>query len=668
MKTYNNQKQSKPTPLVAVLPNSILNTTTRNKIYLVLFVCFTLLLLQTNAQTPIVNVSMGNTAATTSNSYTASGAVGSSFSGTNYNYTFGAATQGTNNQKQLNSLTIGQEIYSYVQNANSFVKIRRVNNSVVSGTRTLLWVEKNNVAGGSGNKIAVVPQYNDNMESVFDGNSLNQGTDNLFANQGDGNGNNNNIERLDVIFAGGVISTYNDKVGFALFERGADNEHDPFVIAAVTSIDQNGNPTGYANPKRVNTGNWGNIASSATDYYVVRKNPATESNLRMSTSGKQNIGGVFITFKDLGIATGVKIYGYSIIGYDLPACATAANLVDYSNNTYFPTNTSSATSQGGIDLIALTGVLSAPEGIILPPTANNIEIPSMMNTAPLTAISPLDATAASGNIASYTIISIPSALQGSLHLCNSNNCNPIVTGQVLTPAEINMLSFVPNPSFVGSIVYNYSATDSHNQVSNVATYTIPVTSTTQVVLPVNIVSFTGNINNKLVQLNWQTSQENNSSYFEVQRSSNGSNFEPISTVTAKGNIGTISTYQDKDDLFFYTGKVVYYRLKMVDTDGKYKFSKVLVIIPNTASTVNTLKAWPLPFTAQLTAGYSSELSGEIKVNLTNMNGSRVASSSATVQKGYNSISINQAQTIPSGTYLLTITSNGKTESIKVVKQ
>ena len=668
MKTYNNQKQSKPTPLVAVLPNSILNTTTRNKIYLVLFVCFTLLLLQTNAQTPIVNVSMGNTAATTSNSYIASGAVGSSFSGTNYNYTFGAATQATNNQKQLNSLTIGQEIYSYVQNANSFVKIRRVNNSIVSGTRTLLLVEKNNVAGGSGNKIAVVPQYNDNMESVFDGNSLNQGTDNLFANQGDGNGNNNNIERLDVIFAGGVISTYNDKVGFALFERGADNEHDPFVIAAVTSIDQNGNPTGYANPKRVNTGNWGNIPSSATDYYVVRKNPATESNLRMSTSGKQNIGGVFITFKDLGIATGVKIYGYSIIGYDLPACATAANLVDYSNNTYFPTNTSSATSQGGIDLIALTGVLSAPEGIILPPTANNIEIPSMMNTAPLTAISPLDATAASGNIASYTIISIPSALQGSLHLCNSNNCNPIVTGQVLTPAEINMLSFVPNPSFVGSIVYNYSATDSHNQVSNVATYTIPVTSTTQVVLPVNIVSFTGNINNKLVQLNWQTSQENNSSYFEVQRSSNGSNFEPISTVTAKGNIGTISTYQDKDDLFFYTGKVVYYRLKMVDTDGKYKFSKVLVIIPNTASTVNTLKAWPLPFTAQLTAGYSSELSGEIKVNLTNMNGSRVASSSATVQKGYNSISINQAQTIPSGTYLLTITSNGKTESIKVVKQ
>lgn len=668
MKTYNNELNNYPAAIAAVLPNTILTTKNRISIYLLLLLCFTLVLQHTNAQTPIVNVSIENIAATAGSSYNASGAVGSSFSGTNYSYSFGTATQGANNQKKLNSLTIGQEIYSYVQNANSIVKIRRVNNSIVSGKRSLLWLEKDAVSGGAANKVAVVPQYNDNMESVFDGNSLNQGTDNLFANQGDGNGNNNNIERLDVIFAGGVISTYSNKVGFALFERGADNEHDPFVIAAVTSIDQNGNPTGYANPIRVSAGNWGNIPSSAIDYYVVRRDPLTESNLRMSVSGKQNIGGVFITFKDLGITSGIKIYGYSVIGYDLPAGATASNLVDYTNNTYFPTKTSSATSQGGIDLIALTGVLCSPEGIILPPTANNIEIPSMMNTATLTAISPLDATAASGNIESYTIISIPSALQGSLHLCNNGNCTPVVAGQVLTPAEINMLSFVPNPSFIGSIIFNYSATDSHQQVSNIATYTIPVTSTTQSVLPVNMVSFTGNINNKLVQLNWQTSQESNSSYYEVQRSNNGSNYEPISTITAKGNISTLSTYQEKDDLFFYTGKVVYYRLKMVDTDGKFKFSKVLVIKLNTAASANSLKAWPLPFSSQLTAGYSSELSGEVKINLTNMNGSRVASSAATVQKGYNSISINQAQTIPSGTYLLTITSNGKSESIKVVKQ
>lgn len=75
MKTYNNQKQSKPTPIVAALHNSILNINPRYKIYFLLFVCFTLLILQTNAQTPIVNVSMKHTAATTSNNNTASAAV-----------------------------------------------------------------------------------------------------------------------------------------------------------------------------------------------------------------------------------------------------------------------------------------------------------------------------------------------------------------------------------------------------------------------------------------------------------------------------------------------------------------------------------------------------------------------------------------------------------------
>lgn len=77
----------------------------------------------------------------------------------------------------------------------------------------------------------------------------------------------------------------------------------------------------------------------------------------MSTSGTQNIGGVFLSLNDLGIANTVKIFGYSIFAADLPANATAADLVNFKNATFFPTNTNSSTD-GGIDLIALTGVLS----------------------------------------------------------------------------------------------------------------------------------------------------------------------------------------------------------------------------------------------------------------------------------------------------------------------
>jgi hypothetical protein len=531
--------------------------------------------------------------------------------------------------------------------------------------RSLLWVEK--AANATNTKVAVIPKYNDNMEDVFAGNSLNQGTDNLFANQGDGNGNNNNIERLDVVFAGGIISTSNNKVGFALFERGNDNEHDPFVIAAITGIDQNGNPTAYAAPLRVSIANWGNIAASATNYYVVRKDPSTDSILKISTSGTQNIGGVFISFNNLGIASGTKIFGYSIMAYDLPAAATAANLVDYTNSTYFPRNTSSATTQGGIDLIALTGVLSTPEEIILPPTANNIRLSAIMNTAPATVVLPLDATAASGTIASYIVTTIPAATQGILYLCTNNNCVPVVAGQILTPAQINSISFQPNISFTGDVVFNYSATDTHSQTSNIATYTIPVISQAQAVLPVSLLGFKGSINNKKTQLAWQTSLEINSSYFEIQRSNNAVNFEAIGTITAKGSSNIVTNYQTTDDLFFFTGSKVFYRLKMVDTDGKFKYSQVIAM-PIVTVIASNITAWPLPFSGQLNTGFTSESNSLVKINITNMNGALVLSNTSTVQKGYNTININQAQTIPSGTYLLTVVKDGKSETIKVVKQ
>jgi hypothetical protein len=355
------------------------------------------------------------------------------------------------------------------------------------------------------------------------------------------------------------------------------------------------------------------------------------------------------------------------MAYDLPAAATSANLVDYTNSTYFPRNTSSATTQGGIDLIALTGVLSTPEEIILPPTANNIKLSAIMNTAPATVVLPLDATAASGTIASYIVTTIPATSQGVLYLCTNNNCIPVVAGQILTPAMINSISFQPNISFTGEVVFNYSATDTHSQTSNIATYTIPVISQAQAVLPVSLLSFKGSISNKKAQLAWQTSLEINSSYFEIQRSNNAVNFEAIATITAKGSSSIVTNYQTTDDLFFFTGNKVFYRLKMVDTDGKFKYSQVIAM-PIVTVIASNITAWPLPFSGQLNTGFTSESNSLVKINITNMNGALVLSNTSTVQKGYNTININQAQTIPSGTYLLTVVKDGKSETIKVVKQ
>ncbi|CAN5424851.1 hypothetical protein BH11BAC3_BH11BAC3_39090 [soil metagenome] len=615
----------------------------------------------TIAQTAITKATIISENATSSLNYTAPGAGASSYSGTTLRYTFGQATQNTGNSTTLQDFTIGNEVYTYALNANSYVKLRRVNNPVVNGDRTLLWVEGK--PGTGANDVSVVNAYNDNMETAFSRNSLNQGTDNLFQNKGDGNGNNNNIERLDVVFAGGMISMINTKVGFALFERGNDNEHDGFVIAAIKTIDIAGSATSYGKPLRVTSAKYGNLPGSSLKYYVVRRDLAVEATLKMSTSGNQNIGGVYISLDELGIANGDIIYGYSVFSSDLPTNATSADMVDYTNPTFFPTNTGA--DKGGIDLIALTGILSVPNAVILPPTAENIINPAIWHDAPVTGIEPLDATAASGTIISYTIKTIPSADRGTLYSLINGNSMAVSTGQILTANQINSLAFKPMVGKGGDAVFYYNAKDSYDQVSNTASYTIPVLLP-EVSLPVKLTGFTGNINNKNVQLNWQTLQEINSSYFEVQRSNDGNSFEPFATFTAKEFSNVTTNYSANDDLYHYTESNVFYRLKMVDVDGKFIYSNIIMFKVNGMLTTNTI-AWPNPTKGKLTVQLNSELNGTAQLKLSGIDGKVWSQSSVIIKKGQNVIPVNQAQSLPAATYILNIISAVKTETIKIIK-
>ncbi len=97
-----------------------------------------------------------------------------------------------------------------------------------------------------------------------------------------------------------------------------------------------------------------------------------------------------------------------------------------------------------------------------------------------------------------------------------------------------------------------------------------VTST----LPLPLINFEGNTVDNSVKLSWSTSSETNSRYFEVQRSSDGNNFETIGNVSSAGTSITRHDYFYNDDK---AGAVNYYRLKLVDNDGKTTYSKTLII-------------------------------------------------------------------------------------------
>jgi hypothetical protein len=76
-----------------------------------------------------------------------------------------------------------------------------------------------------------------------------------------------------------------------------------------------------------------------------------------------------------------------------------------------------------------------------------------------------------------------------------------------------------------------------------------------------------------VRLNWSTASEQNSSHFEIERSTNGIEFTQIGHVTAAGNSQSVSNYEYVDAQPL--NGVSYYRLRQVDQNGVYSFSRVL---------------------------------------------------------------------------------------------
>jgi hypothetical protein len=125
--------------------------------------------------------------------------------------------------------------------------------------------------------------------------------------------------------------------------------------------------------------------------------------------------------------------------------------------------------------------------------------------------------------------------------------------------------------------------------------------------PVELVSFSAETDGRAVVLNWETATEENNRGFEVQRLQNYKiaklqNWERIGFV--KGNGTTTITHS-----YSYTDKNVspgkyYYRLKQIDFDGSFEYSKV-VEVNITASTKFSLKQnYPNPFNPVTTIKYS----------------------------------------------------------------
>jgi hypothetical protein len=118
------------------------------------------------------------------------------------------------------------------------------------------------------------------------------------------------------------------------------------------------------------------------------------------------------------------------------------------------------------------------------------------------------------------------------------------------------------------------------------------------ILPVELVDFRATQQGNIVELNWTTASELNNAFYDIEQSADGKKFSKIGDLKGAGTTNVPQYYTFAVEKPF--SGIQYYRLKQVDTDGKFEYSKTvsiqiqkgekIVISPSTTEGVITLKS------------------------------------------------------------------------------
>ena len=160
--------------------------------------------------------------------------------------------------------------------------------------------------------------------------------------------------------------------------------------------------------------------------------------------------------------------------------------------------------------------------------------------------------------------------------------------------------------------------------------------------------------------------EENSNYFELQRSTDGISFVKAGTVQAAGNSSTVKNYNYSDDISGISSQIFYYRLKMVDLSGNTKYSSIVKIRLNSKGFY--VEATPNPFAEQLRLQVDVTQKENATITINGITGNRVLQQKAILNKGSNVILLDKLGNIPAGVYMLTVITDSGKQTLRVVKQ
>ncbi|MBL1213516.1 MAG: T9SS type A sorting domain-containing protein [Ignavibacteriae bacterium] len=133
------------------------------------------------------------------------------------------------------------------------------------------------------------------------------------------------------------------------------------------------------------------------------------------------------------------------------------------------------------------------------------------------------------------------------------------------------------------------------QIENGTVYNLDVVLTPDYIVPVELVSFSADLNESKVSIKWATATETNNYGFEVERKLDNSEFEKIKFIEGAGTTAGPQNYFYEDHLNGIISDEIIYRLKQIDFSGDVNFSNEVLINNLTPNDFELSQNYPNPF-------------------------------------------------------------------------
>ncbi|MFT6871432.1 MAG: hypothetical protein ACJAVN_000430 [Roseivirga sp.] len=312
--------------------------------------------LNVSGQTTISTITVSNvTGTSTTTLVTSPSDAGNSILGnTPYNINYG---QGNNVKVDSYTVTGITDPFNNFIAPDTVVLLRRVSTDRLVN----IWYQLNQInTAPNPDELDIDPNIVADADGIYLSGNLNAGYDNILVNDDDLASGSIEVEteRVDVIWYSGIQTSDPTTAVFPVIERGGN---DNIVIAPITALDSNGEPSTYGTAVGIGENFWPGIGQTFSDYLILRRQAVGDDPIPLIEIGSQVVQGVAVSFSEMGITAGQSIFGYSLFAADVVSgytqgsaltsgTVTIAGGISLNDITTFPSNTLS--SDSGLDLVA----------------------------------------------------------------------------------------------------------------------------------------------------------------------------------------------------------------------------------------------------------------------------------------------------------------------------